>query len=113
MRFIWPWGGSLLDSKFKSNLVSAQSQTGLNFRQELMKYMPSGIVDYDHIGAVNALAQDKLAMFTEMSRLYSTLVDPKDYKIFAGLRVTAYPKKTDGRKPAMDGVPLASPHQLK
>src|SRR5882724_11070467 len=29
MRFIWPWGGSLLDAKFKSNLTSEKSQAGL------------------------------------------------------------------------------------
>ena len=45
MRVLWPFGGSLLDDKFKSNLNSAQSQAGLKFRQDLMKYMPPGIVD--------------------------------------------------------------------
>ena len=107
MRFIWPWGGSLLDSKFKSNLLSAQSQTGLSFRQELMKYMPSGIVDYDHIEAVNALAQGKVAMITEWSAFYSTLVDPKSSKIVDDLGVAPEPKGPDGRKPALGGFSLA------
>ena len=40
MRVLWPNGGSLLDAKFKSNLMSAQSQAGLEYRQKLMKYMP-------------------------------------------------------------------------
>jgi multiple sugar transport system substrate-binding protein len=107
MRFIWPWGGSLLDSKFKSNLLSAQSEAGLNFRQELMKYMPSGIVDYDHIEAVNALAQGKVAMITEWSAFYSTLVDPKSSKIVDDLGVAPEPKGPDGRKPALGGFSLA------
>jgi multiple sugar transport system substrate-binding protein len=67
MRFLWPFGGSLLDDKFKSNLNSKASQQGLQFRQDLMKYMPPGIVDYDHNEAVNALAQGKVAMITERS----------------------------------------------
>jgi multiple sugar transport system substrate-binding protein len=43
MRFIWPWGGSLLDPKFKSNLMNPKTQQGLEFREKLMKYMPPGI----------------------------------------------------------------------
>src|SRR6202047_1635625 len=107
MRFLWPWGGSLLDSKFKSNLLSAQSQAGLNFRQELMKYMPSGIVDYDHIEAVNGLAQGQVAMITEWSAFYSTLTDPKTSKILNELGIAPEPKGPDGRKPALGGFSLA------
>ena len=36
-----------------------------------MKYMPPGIVDYDHAEAVNALAQDQVAMITEWSAFYA------------------------------------------
>ena len=64
MRFLWPWGGSLLDKDFKSNLLSKESQTGLKFRQDLMKYMPPGVVSYDHAEAVNALAQGQVAMLS-------------------------------------------------
>ena len=70
MRVLWPFGGSLLDDKFKSNLNSTGSQAGLKFRQDLMKYMPPGIVDYDHAEAVNALAQGNMAMITEWSAFF-------------------------------------------
>ncbi len=72
-----------------------------------MKYMPSGIVDYDHIEAVNALAQGKVAMITEWSAFYSTLVDPKSSKIVDDLGVAPEPKGPDGRKPALGGFSLA------
>ena len=51
---LWPFGGSFLDENFKSNLLSKESQAGLKFRQDLMKYMPPGIVSYDHAESVNA-----------------------------------------------------------
>ncbi len=54
MRVLWPLGGSLLDKSFHSNLLSKESQAGLQFRQDLMKYMPPGIVSWDHAEAVNA-----------------------------------------------------------
>lgn len=62
MRVLWPFGGSLLNDEFRSNLMSEGSQAGLNFRQELMQYMPQGIVSYDHNEAVNALAQGQVAI---------------------------------------------------
>jgi multiple sugar transport system substrate-binding protein len=37
MRFVWPFGGSLLTEDFKPNLSSAESLAGLNFRQDLMR----------------------------------------------------------------------------
>jgi multiple sugar transport system substrate-binding protein len=92
MRFMWPWGGSLLDAKFKSNLLSEQDQTGLNFRQSLIKFMPPGIVDFDHSEAVNALAQGQVAMITEWSAFYQTLADPKNSKIIDQLGVAPEPK---------------------
>lgn len=111
MRFIWPWGGSLLDAKFKSNLLSPQSQEGLQFRQELQKYMPKGIVEYDHSEAVNALAQGQVAMITEWSAFYSTLADPKSSKIVDQLGVAPEPKGPAGRKPALGGFSLAVARQ--
>jgi len=107
MRFLWPFGGSLLDAKFKSNLMSKESQTGLQFRQDLMKYMPQGIVDYDHAEAVNALAQGNVAMITEWSAFYSTLTDPAKSKITDCLGVAAEPKGPAGLKPALGGFSLA------
>jgi multiple sugar transport system substrate-binding protein len=111
MRFIWPWGGSLLDAKFRSNLLSPQSQAGLQFRQELIKYMPPGIVDFDHNEAVNALAQGQVAMITEWSAFYSTLADPKSSKIVNQLGVAPEPKGPAGRKPALGGFSLAVARQ--
>jgi multiple sugar transport system substrate-binding protein len=112
MRFIWPWGGTLLDEKsFKSNLLSEKSQQGLQFRQDLIKYMPPGIVDYDHNEAVNALAQGQVAMITEWSAFYSTLTDPKSSKLGDNLGVAPEPKGPDGRKPALGGFSLAVTNQ--
>ncbi len=107
MRVLWPFGGSLLDDKFRSNLMSQESQAGLQFRQDLMKYMPQGIVDYDHAEAVNALAQGKVAMITEWSAFYGTLVDPASSKIIDCLEVAPEPAGPAGRKPALGGFSLA------
>ncbi|MDB6052057.1 MAG: sugar transporter [Pseudomonas sp.] len=106
MRMLWPFGGSLLDAKFKSNLNSKESQAGLQFRQDLMKFMPPGIVDYDHNEAVNALAQGNVAMITEWSAFYSTLADPTKSKITDCLAVAAEPKGPAGLKPALGGFSL-------
>ena len=106
MRFLWPFGGSLLDANFKSNLNSKASQEGLQFRQDLMKFMPQGIVDYDHNEAVNALAQGKVAMITEWSAFYSTLADPAKSKITDCLAVATEPKGPAGLKPALGGFSL-------
>jgi len=103
---LWPFGGSLLDAKFKSNLNSKESQTGLQFRQDLMKFMPPGIVDYDHNEAVNALAQGNVAMITEWSAFYSTLADPTKSKITDCLAVATEPKGPAGLKPALGGFSL-------
>ncbi len=107
MRFLWPFGGSLLDKDFKSNLLSKESQTGLQFRQDLMKYMPPGVVSYDHAEAVNALAQGQVAMITEWSAFYGTLTDPKTSKLGNCLGVAPEPKGPAGRLPALGGFSLA------
>jgi multiple sugar transport system substrate-binding protein len=106
MRFLWPWGGSLLDPKFKSNLLDVKSQTGLEFREKLMKYMPPGIVDFDHSEAVNALAQGQVAMICEWSAFYKTLTEPTS-KVKDSLGIAPEPKGTEGRKPALGGFSLA------
>ncbi|GGD80934.1 ABC transporter substrate-binding protein [Caballeronia grimmiae] len=107
MRVLWPNGGSLLDAKFKSNLMSPQSQAGLEYRQKLMKYMPPGIVDFDHAEAVNALAQGQVAMITEWSAFYPTLTDPSKSKIGNCLAITTEPRGAAGLKPALGGFSLA------
>lgn len=107
MRFLWPFGGSLLTKDFKSNLMSKESQAGLNFRQALMKSMPPGVVSYDHAEAVNALAQGQVAMITEWSAFYGTLTDPKTSKLGDCLAVAPEPRGPAGRLPALGGFSLA------
>jgi len=107
MRVLWPFGGSLLDKDFKSNLNSPESQKGLQFRQDLMKYMPPGIVSFDHAEAVNALAQGQVAMITEWSAFYGTLTDPATSKLGDCLAVAPEPEGPAGRLPALGGFSLA------
>ncbi|MFK7963787.1 MAG: ABC transporter substrate-binding protein [Burkholderiaceae bacterium] len=106
-RMLWPFGGSFLDKDFKSNLNSAESQAGLKFRQDLMKYMPEGIVSYDHAETVNALAQGDVAFITEWSAFYSSLKDPTKSKIGDCLAIAPEPSGPAGRKPALGGFSLA------
>lgn len=107
MRVLWPFGGSLLDKNFRSNLRSPGSQAGLKFRQDLMQHMPPGVVAFDHAEAVNALAQGQVAMITEWSAFYSTLTDPKTSKITDCLAVAPEPRGPAGRLPALGGFSLA------
>lgn len=107
MRVLWPFGGSLLDNTFRSNLLSKESQHGLKFRQDLMKYMPPGVVSYDHAEAANALAQGQVAMITEWSAFYGTLTDPATSKIGDCLGVAPEPAGPAGRLPALGGFSLA------
>lgn len=107
MRVLWPFGGSLLDKEFKSNLMSKESQAGLQFRQDLMKIMPPGIVSYDHAEAVNALAQGQVSMITEWSAFYGTLTDPATSKLGDCLGVAPEPAGPAGRLPALGGFSLA------
>ena len=107
MRVVWPFGGSLLDDKFKSNLMSKATQEGLQFRQDLAKIMPPGIVSYDHSEAVNALAQGQVSMITEWSAFYGTLADPKTSKLGDCLAVAPEPSGPAGRLPALGGFSLA------
>ncbi|MEQ8653303.1 MAG: sugar ABC transporter substrate-binding protein [Kiloniellales bacterium] len=106
-RVLWPFGGSFLDKDFRSNLLSPESQAGLQFRQDLMQYMPDGIVAYDHAEAVNGLAQGDVAMITEWSAFYSTLKDPATSKIVDCLGIAPEPMGPAGRKPALGGFSLA------
>ncbi len=106
-RVLWPFGGSFLDAEFKSNLLSAESQAGLKFRQDLMQYMPDGIVSYDHAETVNALAQGDVAMITEWSAFYATLKNPETSRIVDCLAIAPEPKGPAGRKPALGGFSLA------
>ena len=106
-RMLWPFGGSFLDEEFRSNLGSEESLAGLNFRQDLMQYMPEGIVAYDHAETVNALAQGDVAMITEWSAFYSSLKDPDTSRIGDCLGIAPEPAGPAGRKPALGGFSLA------
>ena len=106
-RVLWPFGGSFLDENFRSNLLSEESLTGLQFRQDLMQYMPDGIVSFDHAETVNALAQGDVAMITEWSAFYSTLTDPATSQLGDCFAVAPEPKGPAGRKPALGGFSLA------
>ncbi|MEM6381978.1 MAG: sugar ABC transporter substrate-binding protein [Pseudomonadota bacterium] len=106
-RMLWPFGGSFLDADFRSNLLSEESQAGLNFRQELMQYMPDGIVAFDHAETVNAFAQGEVAMITEWSAFYSTVVDPDTSRVADCVEIAPEPTGPAGRKPALGGFSLA------
>ena len=106
-RVLWPFGGSFLDAEFRSNLLSAESQAGLKFRQDLLPYMPEGIVSYDHAETVNALAQGDVAFITEWSAFYSTLKSPETSQVADCLGIAPEPMGPAGRKPALGGFSLA------
>lgn len=106
-RVIWPFGGSFLDADFRSNLMSEASQAGLKFRQDLMQYMPDGIVAYDHAETVNAFAQGDVAMITEWSAFYSTVVSPDTSRVADCVEIAPEPMGPAGRKPALGGFSLA------
>jgi multiple sugar transport system substrate-binding protein len=110
-RVLWPFGGSFLDASFRSNLNSPESQAGLQFRQDLMAYMPEGIVAYDHAETVNALAQGDVAMITEWSAFYSTLANPETSTLGDCLAIAPEPMGPAGRKPALGGFSLAVAQQ--
>jgi multiple sugar transport system substrate-binding protein len=106
MRFIWPFGGSLLTKEFKPNLTSAASLKGLEFRQDLMRYMPPNVVDMEHEDVIKALAGGQVAMITEWTGWYKWLTDPSTSKISNCLGVTVEPAGPAGRKPALGGFAL-------
>lgn len=106
-RMIWPFGGSFLNAEFKSNLNSPESQAGLKFRQDLMQYMPDGIVAYDHAEVVNGFAQGDVAMITEWSAFYSSVMSPDTSKVADCVEIAPEPMGPAGRKPALGGFSMA------
>ncbi len=106
MRFVWPFGGSLLTREFKPNLSSRGSLAGLKFRQQLLRYMPPGVVDWEHEPTVQALADGRVAMITEWSGWYKWLADPRTSRISGCLGVAVEPAGPAGRKPALGGFSL-------
>jgi len=72
-----------------------------------MQYMPDGIVAYDHAETVNAFAQGDVAMITEWSAFYSTVVSPETSKVADCVEIAPEPTGPAGRKPALGGFSLA------
>ncbi len=100
-RFLWPWGGRYFDAKSKKITVdSPQAVKGIEFRQKLMKYMPSGIVADDHSQVVQLMGQGQVAMVTEWSAFYTTL---KTSKAGPDIGIAVEPKGPDGRYAAFGG----------
>jgi len=108
MRMVWAFGGSLIDPEtFEPNLSSPESLAGLRFRQDLMRYMPPDVVEWDHDETVQALAQGRVAMITEWSAFYPTLSNPETSVIADSLGVTIEPAGADGEPhPALGGISL-------
>ncbi|MEW6400754.1 MAG: sugar ABC transporter substrate-binding protein [Chloroflexota bacterium] len=106
MRFIWPFGGSLLTEAFEPNLSSPESLAGLKFRQDLMRYMPPEVVTMEHEDVIAALAEGRVAMITEWSGWYKWLASPETSQISDCLGVTVEPAGPAGRRPALGGFSL-------
>lgn len=100
-RFLWPWGGRYFDVKtHKMTLDSKEAIAGLTFRQDMLKYMPAGIIADDHPEVVQLMGQGQVAMVTEWSAFYPTL---KASAIGKDLGVTVEPAGPDGRYSAFGG----------
>ncbi len=100
-RFLWPWGGQYFNaSEKKITLDQPPAIAGLSFRQDLVKYMPKGIVADDHSQVVQLMGQGQLGLLTEWSAFYPTLMASK-----AGpdIGVTVEPSGPDGRYSAFGG----------
>jgi multiple sugar transport system substrate-binding protein len=106
MRAVWPFGGSLLTEDFEPNLSSPESLAGLQFRQDLMAYMPPDIVEWDHDETVQGLAQGRVAMITEWSANYATLANPDSSTITDCLAIDVEPAGPAGPQPALGGFSL-------
>lgn len=100
-RFLWPWGGRYFDAATKKITLDAKAAVdGLTFRQALVKFMPKGIIADDHSQVVQLMGQGQLAMITEWSAFYPTLMASK-----AGpdIGVTVEPQGPKGRYSAFGG----------
>ena len=106
MRVVWPFDGSLLDENFEPALMSEGSQAGLNFRQDLMQYMPPDIVEWDHDETVQGLAQGNVAMITEWSAYNAYFTSPETSKIIDCIAYAVEPAGPAGPRPALGGFSL-------
>jgi multiple sugar transport system substrate-binding protein len=106
LRFVYPFGGALLTDEFAPALASPESLRGLRFRQDLMRFMPPGVVDMEHEQVVQALADGRVAMITEWSGWYKWLASPSTSHVSECLGVTLEPAGPAGRRPALGGFSL-------
>lgn len=106
MRFVWPFGGSLLTADFRPNLSSPESLAGLRFRKALQRYMPPEVIEWDHEETVQSLASGRVAMITEWNGWHKWLADPSTSRIADCLGVGLEPAGPAGRKPALGGFSL-------
>ena len=114
MRVLWPFGGSLLDKTFHSNLTCRKARQGLNFRQDLMKVHAAGHRLLRPLRRPSTrFAQRQVAMITEWSAFYGTLTDPKTSKLGDCLAVAPEPAGPAGRLPALGGFSLAVASQAR
>ena len=112
MRFLWPWGGSLLDSKFQVQSLGSEIARGTRVSRKADEIHAAGHRGLRPQRGSQCLAQGQVAMITEWSAFYQTLVDPKTSKIVDSLGIAPEPKGPDGRKPALGGFSLAVTTQV-
>lgn len=103
MRMVWPFGGSLLADDFSPNLSAEASLAGLQFRQDLLPYMPPDVVQWNHTETVQGMARGDVAIITEWSSFYTTLVDPESSEIVDCLGVAVEPAGPERQVSALGG----------
>lgn len=107
MRMIKAWGAELVDDEtFEPTLTEPEAIEALQFRQDLMEYMPPDIVEWDHDETVQGMAQGRVAMITEWNSFYPNLADPGTSAIVDCLAVATEPEGPGGLSPALGGFSL-------
>ncbi len=107
LRLLWPFGGSLLRTDFKPNMMSHGSLEALRFRQELLSYMPPDVETFGHDETVEALEGGRVAMITEWSAFHERLSDSALAKSGTDcLGVSTEPAGPGGLKPPLGGFAL-------
>jgi multiple sugar transport system substrate-binding protein len=107
MRVIKAWGADLVDDEtFEPALTEPDAIEALEFRQDLMDYMPPDVVEWDHDETVQGFAQGRVAMITEWTSFYPNLADPGTSAVVDCLGVTTEPEGPGGLSPALGGFSL-------
>ncbi len=105
-RFLNAWNGGIgwvYPETFLPTVDSTAAIAGMQFRQALIKYGPSNILDDDHAQVVALMAEGKVAMITEWTSFYTTLASSSTSKIYNDLGVALEPAGPYGREPAFGG----------